>query len=63
MEKTPDELYEVFQQHFAWLHQFAWCDDEWQSRNYLDNMLYIRRQVEGMKEDLDLLMQHARKSK
>jgi hypothetical protein len=62
-EATPQHWYKVMHEHFAWLHQYAYCDDDFQRRNFLDNMQRVRSQVEDMKVDLDRLMQTANLSK
>jgi hypothetical protein len=50
-EAEREQTRTLIQQHMGWLKQFSFDDPEWQARNWKDNMMRIRQQLDRMTHD------------
>jgi hypothetical protein len=50
-EAEREQTRMLISQHMGWLKQFSFDDPEWQARNWKDNMMRIRHQLDLMTHD------------
>lgn len=50
-ETEQQQMRDLLTQHMGWIKQFALDDHEWQARNWKDNMVRIRSQLDRMTHD------------